>query len=239
MRDLQFVSINDNEEIVISADCSGGIGERQSDIVCASAEKTSYYTMRVALMELLSVGATLTSVTIHNLTGDDTWNAYQSGIQKALTELNLTDVSIGGSTESNFKLEQSALGITLTGIVKKNKKKIRKTKEDDLFAVIGTPLVGEQVLFREVEVAPLSLFLEIVNLGFVHEVVPIGSKGIRYEVEQLCVNNSLHVEQFESSINLNSSAGPATCFLVTYDERKHEMLKKLATPYFHTLLRKP
>ena len=92
------------------------------------------------------------------------------------------NVPITGSTESNFSLLQSALGMIVIG------KRDRVIPEETIlldqmeFAVIGSPLVGEEVLNKVGEVLPLSLFQLLCRLDHV-VILPVGSKGVLHELK--------------------------------------------------------
>ena len=66
-------------------------------------------------MECIAAGGKPFSVVLHNFCGNDSWGELVKGIEKGLKELNLQDVSITGSTESNFHLQQSAIGLVVLG----------------------------------------------------------------------------------------------------------------------------
>jgi hypothetical protein len=56
----------------------------------------------------------------------------------------------------------------------------------------------------------------------VESVVPAGSKGIRYELEQLTEKS------LECGLNLEKSSGPATCFIIAVQEAAMEAVEQEA-----------
>lgn len=232
MRDVAIVHLNENESLVIAADNSGGIGMKDNDHVKVPYDILSYYSFRVAVMECMAAGAKPVSVVMQNFCGDDAWPLLKSGVEKGLYELGINGISITGSTESNFTLLQSALGMVVVG---------RKARDDDHdwlqkelgVAVIGFPLVGEEVIHYQERIAPLSLFKWFCEREEVEAVFPVGSKGIMYELQQLFHGREIEEKQVSCSLDLLKSSGPATCFLVVYRPEVEEKLRRKAGELFH------
>jgi selenophosphate synthetase-related protein len=69
-RDITIIDLGNGEQgyyLIISCDVSGGIGSQKGDFVQTSGEIIGSFTTRVALMEVLAVGASPISV-INTLT---------------------------------------------------------------------------------------------------------------------------------------------------------------------------
>lgn len=230
MRDVSFIPISGKEELVIATDCAGAIGEKLEDDVKVPLEVVGYYTTRVAMMECVSVGATPFAIVLQNFAGDDYWEKIKGGIQQACTELGLQNIKITGSSESNFHVKQTAIGISILGKVDSEKKRIAITPPTARFAVIGKPLVGDEVIEQTNDVLSLSLFQSL--LDFIYEVIPIGSKGIAYELNELLKDNDLQAADIQSTVSLTKSAGPATCVLISYHEEMEPKIKELAGSLF-------
>ncbi|MCM3712495.1 ATPase [Alkalihalobacillus oceani] len=222
MRDVIFIPLSANEELVIAADGAGGIGEKEQDVVQTSYRILSQYTYRVALMECMAVGAVPFSVLVQNFISEEAWPIVIDEIKNMSQKSGLTELEIGGSTESNMPLVQSALGITVLGKVAKDEKKVGKTPSDAAFAVAGLPLYGEEVLTRKDDVLPLDLFLRLLKHPAIYEVVPVGSKGIKYELEHVWGVRNLRAEC--DFIDVCKSAGPATCVIISFDKAEKEKL---------------
>src|SRR5690625_7470259 len=114
-------------------------------------------------MEFVTVGAKQCSNILHNYNDQIVKNELIEGINLELAEVNLKNIPITGSTETNFALNQSALGLVVLG-----KKKIQMEKkfnpEIAKLAVIGKPLVGQELLDDKLSVAPLSLYKKLATL---------------------------------------------------------------------------
>ena len=115
MRDAMIIPVGHDESLVITSDNSGSIGMKELDAVKVSYETVGYCSFRSAVMECMASGAVPIAVIIQNFCGDDDWNDIVSGVQKGLAEIEIEDIQITGSTESNFPLKQSAIGINVIG----------------------------------------------------------------------------------------------------------------------------
>lgn len=231
-RDIAVIPLNHEEELVIAADNSGSIGMRKQDDIQVSYDIVSYFNFRVAWMECAAAGADPIAVVVQNFSGDGAWEALMKGIQRGMTELDI-DLEITGSTETNFSLVQSAVGISVIG--KRKRKTNRYFPEKWLLgefkaAVIGEPLVGNEVLENKQAISPLPLFQWFTIQEAVLSVIPVGSKGILYELEQLFRGREW---QFKSQLDLEKTSGPATCFIVIYQAEAGKFLKDYAGDLFH------
>jgi hypothetical protein len=234
MRNILNIPVYEEFSLIIASDNSGAIGTKEDDLIHVPNETVAYYSFRVAVMECMAAGGLPISVVIHNFCGHEEWKELVAGVQKGLRELGLNEVPITGSTESNFTLLQSAVGLIVVG-----KKIFGKTSELSYskrlkFAVIGMPLVGNEVIVYENQVVPLSIFQEINRLKDVM-IWPVGSKGILHEMNQIFTTKSFTKESLITKLDVIKSSGPATCFIAVYQEEHEEMVKNAAKNYFHTL----
>lgn len=232
-RDIAVVQLSKEEELVIASDNSGAIGKKRLDDVSVSYKTVSYYSFRVALMECIAAGASPFSVVIQNFNGDEAWKDLVAGVEQAMKEIELDHLSITGSTETNFELVQSAVGLTVLG------KRGKTTQTDSLsysnqvkVATIGKPLVGDEVNQHEEEIAPLDLFQWFCRHESVSAVLPVGSKGILYELGQLFANQSL---SYTSELDMQRSSGPSTCFIVVYPRTVDIEVQEKAGKWFHAV----
>lgn len=235
MRDVLIIPLNDEESLVIASDNSGAIGLRDMDAVHVPYDIVSYYCLRVAVMECMSAGAQPFAVTVQNFCGEEAWLPLLKGINRGIEELSLEGIQINGSTESNFNLVQSAIGITVLG---KRKNAVSDShlyySEQTKLAVIGTPLVGDEVVQREAEVAPLSVFKQLCSMESV-VIMPVGSKGILSELNQLFSNQTIDWTDKETCLDVNKSSGPSTCFIIAFPIDKEAKIKSIANQYFHEI----
>ncbi len=223
VRDFQSIQV-ENEELIITNDNSGSIGNKPYDELNVPYDVVGYYCARTALMENMSVGGEPVSVNLLNFCGDDAWKELVSGINKAKKELEINPV-ISGSSESNFSSVQSAFGVTVIGVRKRY-----KVHANDMFAVVGIPLVGEEVVSDEEKMIQLREFKWLVETDLVDLIIPVGSKGIQYELKEY--------GDFESTVDLYKSAGPSTCVIISYSFESEGQLIKVFGNKFSRLIKK-
>ena len=132
------------------------------------------------------------------------------GVQKGLQEIGMANVPSTGSTESNFTMLQSALGMIVIGKRDRDFQDEPVSFETMKCAVIGSPLVGEkEVLNKDREVLPLSLFQELCQLGDV-VILPVGSKGVFHELKVMLGEEELSASSFTCEVDLTKTSGPST-----------------------------
>ncbi|KNF07904.1 alpha-ribazole kinase [Gottschalkia purinilytica] len=229
-RDLTLIDINNDQFLVISCDSSGGIGNKENDVVKVSPEIVGYYTTQVALMEILAFGAKpITIVDTLSVEMSNTGEKIINGIKQVLEPLNF-DISnlVTGSTEENIPVSQTGMGITIIGIVDKNKWRKPYTQAGLLSVVVGLPKVGDEVIAdKNKTIMSVSKLLELKEKEYIKEILPVGSRGILYELEQMAKTNNINFElENETNIDLKKSGGPSTCVIISIEESKYEEFKK-------------
>lgn len=229
MTDAIVLPLTDEIELVIAADNSGPIGEKEADIVQTSNQTVGQFSCRVAIMEAFAAYAKPKTVVMQNFTNDTAWFDYEAGVRKVLREAGVAELPITGSTESNFPGLQSALGLTIIGTRKKRKP--YEWTGEEAFAVIGTPYVGEEVLKNLAIIPSVGLFKEFTETEGVVGVLPIGSKGIEHAYERWTGRK----DKLITSLNLEKTAGPATCFLIAYQEEQLQEVQQLGGELFYPL----
>lgn len=229
-RDLTFIDINSREMLIISCDSCGAIGDKERDIVKVKPETVGFYTAQVALMELLAIGAKPITL-VNNLSVEmhPAGEGIVEGIKKALSPINLKDtLMVTGSTEENFPMCQTAMGVTVIGVVNKEIWQLPRTQRGDIAAVVGLPKVGEEVLcdFGQ-ETLSIDILLKLQNTKRINEILPVGSKGILYEADEMASYNNLSlILNNDLALDLRKSAGPSTCAVVSLKEADLDIIKK-------------
>lgn len=219
-------TLDETSELIIAADNSGAIGEKEADAVHVSYDVMSYYTFRVTYMELVAAGGHPSSIIMHNFNAEDAWEGLLKGIRKGQEEVGLSNLKVSGSTETNFSLSQSALGFVMIG--RREKPAAKPLAKELNLSIIGYPLVGNDVLLYSEKVAPLRLFKEISELEGVVLLRPVSSKGIAYEINR---QFGQHEVSYPDTIDPYGSGGPATSFIVVYDIKIREKIEELAKDY--------
>ncbi|WP_427339681.1 AIR synthase related protein [Caloranaerobacter sp. DY30410] len=228
-RDLTFVEINEEQLLVIACDSSGAIGSKENDIVKVSPDILGYFTTNVALCEILSVGGEpLVIVNTLSVEMNDTGSKIIEGIKRAIEPISVDkDIIITGSTEENFPVIQTGMGITVIGIINTKNWTMPMTKKGAIAVVVGLPKIGEEVIADNgKEIFSLKILLELKKYPFIQEILPVGSKGILFELKEMARTNGLNLSIFNDiKVDLYKSAGPATCAIVSIEEKYFDLLK--------------
>ncbi|NTW72104.1 MAG: selenophosphate synthase [Eubacteriaceae bacterium] len=217
-RDLTIIEVNNSTEMVIACDSLGGIGSKEQDVIKCPFEVSGYYTTLVVLAELLSYRAK-PEILVNNLSFEmePAGRLVLEGIRKALREAELTDdCMITGSTEENVNVVQTALGVTGIGFIEKDLRNKFNIQSGDSAYLMGVPYMGDEVIQNPMEMPLLKAIRILCETEGIAEILPAGSKGIAYEIHQLCHTNRKEFTYADNiKPDLKKSAGPATCAVVT------------------------
>ncbi|WP_125153186.1 AIR synthase related protein [Clostridium rectalis] len=222
VRDLTLISIDKEKVMVVACDGAGGIGKKEGDTFKTDPFYAAKFTARVALMEVICCKAkivTLTNVVCNEM--EPTGSRVIEGITKELEALGLNINVLNGSTEENFKTLSTGIGVTVIGLANTNEIKVNKAKDNDIIISLGLPKLGTEMssLDYDSEIVNYNQINKLLEMEDVHEIVPVGSKGILYESEKLAENNSLNlILKNNLSIDIRRTAGPASVIIASIDE---------------------
>ncbi len=214
-RDVNFIDLDNDKLLLIACDSCGGIGLKENDIVQSPNNITGGFTARVCLMEILSLGAKPVGLTINicnepSPTGDE----MLLGIKKELENIDL-DIPITISTEKNIKTSMTALGVTAMGIVSKKNLLINKVAEGDFIYAAGIPSVGNETIENIKLISDATHIKEILKNQNVKEIIPVGSSGIKGELDKLSTSYDLTIDYIQDTVlDLNKTAGPSTAIII-------------------------
>lgn len=231
-RDLTLIDLDEEKYLVVACDSCGGVGSKEFDVLKAEAEIVGYYTAYVPLAEVISIKAQpITIIDTLSVEMEPYGLKIIDGIKKLANEANLDVSIINGSTEENFKTEQTGIGVTVIGYLLKNDFPIR-TKEGDIALIVGLPKVGQEVLEDKDEILTIKKLIEIRELNYIKEILPVGSKGIYHELKEIEKSNNLKLDfNHFIDIDLKKSGGPSTCAIVTIEEKYlKEFRKRVSIP---------
>ena len=230
VRDLTLISIDENRYMGISCDSCGAIGNKEFDVVKATPQITAYQTAKVALAELMSMG--FTPLVLSNglaVEMNDTGKQLIEGFNSALSMLKTCKVHLTGSTEENMKTVQTSMGVTCIGVCDKDKLKYKKTTNHDICILLGLPLVGNDVINNPDKILDVSDYENLYLCDIIKEILPIGSRGISSELNDLCEYNNLNFKYKDNiSLDITKSAGPSCCCLITLDGLNIEKIVQLS-----------
>lgn len=232
-RDIQLIEKDELNYLAIACDVSASIGEKEGDIVKVPFGVAGYFAAAVPLIELLCIGARPISI-IDTLGVEmkDSGQAVIIGIKKAMDEAKVSDVCLTGSTEDNIPTSTTCIGVTIVSELKKNLLKTHMPLKGQHVYLVGLPKMGRQLVEEEIEdkmgeIIDIDLVMKLRNYRGIGHMLPVGSKGIGYELKTLIHMNELKMMQKETiGIDYDVSAGPATCMLVSCF-KKDEMFLKL------------
>ena len=231
-RDLRIFQLAPDEVMVIGCDSSGGIGPKPLDKLKVDGYIVGKFTTRVALMEVISTGAKPVCV-VDNLCVElkPTGLEILRGVRDEAIQAGLDPkLAVTGSAEKNFAVEQTGIGVTVIGISEKSSLRIGVSRAEDALVSLGNPCVGREVLPSEKKhsICDIADLLKLLSLDFVHEVIPVGSEGVKCEVKVLAESSNLKFkENISCPIDIGKSAGPATVLLASMPVSKLPVVERL------------
>ncbi|MGI6034667.1 MAG: AIR synthase related protein [Limnochordia bacterium] len=232
LRDVTLIEMPEGPLLVVACDSLGAIGPKENDLVKVSGYVVGRLTSRGSLLEVMTTGAR-PLVVINALAVEmiPTGEEIIAGIKDEVAQAGLErDLVITGSTEENIPTKETGLGMTVIGTVTKENLRVGSARSGQLIACIGLPKVGSEVSLDDPETVDLPLLKHLLELEYVSDIIPVGSKGIGYEAGILAATAGLEVA-FETDLDLDKSAGPATCLLISlWPERFEELVRSVGKP---------
>lgn len=111
----------------------------------------------------------------------------------------------------------------VNGIVENRNLRVGKCKRNDWLIAVGNPKVGRDVIEgeRAGSITDLNDEFYLLDLPYVHEIIPVGSRGILREAGTIATDSRLQFYPARNaSVNLKKSAGPATVIICAIDPTK-------------------
>ncbi|MBO0457316.1 hypothetical protein JZO77_11295 [Enterococcus hulanensis] len=220
-RDLSILPISNDKRLVIACDSSAGIGEKEQDVVPIDPAVTAAFCLRVPLMELFCYGAE--PIAVIDLVGNEylpTGKRMLEGIKTELAKADLSHLPLNGSTEENMLTKTTSLGITVIAETSAEKENF-EMKEACSLLQLGQPYVGETVVRNQHKIFSYSIVKTLKMESGVLDMLPVGSKGIRYEVQVMAEGSEYQVEFLEEK-EIDCSAGPASVILLAVKKAQEE-----------------
>lgn len=229
VRDLTALELGNGFSLVVAVDSDGGIGPREHDVVKVSDYLLGRFAMRVPLMEVLCCGALpLAAFDMLTVSMEDGGDEILRGIRDELAEAGLPeDFPLSGSTEDNVPTTMTGVGTTVLGLVHVEDSRPGASKTDDVVLCAGIPKSGpdDEIRLDDDEIVGQSQVRTLLALEGIHDVLPVGSRGVMCEVEEMAKSAGLYfVESGEAAVDCRKSAGPSTCVLVSAQAREVESI---------------
>lgn len=220
-RDVIIFERND-EILAVACDSAASIGSKPMDKVKCDNYLLGYYTARVAVLELICINAKPICISCPSCLDDKATIEAVKGV-KEFAKIN----NIIVSSEKNFEVVQSGFSVTAVGYCNKKDLRIKRTRKDDLLYLLGKPYVGDEVIKAHEKglIPSLEDVKSLMKIKCLHEIIPVGSKGIEYESKVLAEDSNLKVKLKELSY-LKKSAGPSTCLLFSASKDAKVDIKK-------------
>lgn len=216
MKKFRDLIILDEMNLVLACDSAGGIGEKPCDQVFANIEMVSYYAAFVPIVEAICARST-PMVLVDTLCNEREPYGEKiiRGIKMAMSEAGMTSVNaFTGSSEENFLTNMTGIGVTVLG----RGHDIRKAQKGDRVFAIGAALVGEELIKHRDRAMSMSDYIYLKEQNYIHDIVPIGSKGAAHELAEIEAHSGLNARIVNHDFDLNASGGPSAICLVTMNE---------------------
>lgn len=210
--------------LVIACDSNGSVGNKPQDHLAWPPRDTGFVAAKVPLMEVIAAGAE-PFILIDNLCVEmePTGREILGGIEDACRMLARPPV-ITGSDETNMPTVQTGLGVTVIGVAAPEALRFGRSQAGDLVYAVGTPLGplpdGSDAFYdeRASNVCSLATVITLLGMACVHEVLPVGSKGLSYEFGQLAQFAGLRAEALaQPGIDMQRSGGAVAVTLASVD----------------------
>jgi hypothetical protein len=228
IRDITIIDFDENKYLGIACDSCGGIGYKEQDVVKAPPKLAAYQTGKVILAELMSMGFT-PFILADGLAVEmnDTGKQLIEGFNEVLKKLHYS-VHLTGSTEENIRTVQTAMGVTGIGFCDKDKLKFNKTESGDICLLAGLPMVGNEVLNNPDKILDIDDFEKMFLCDYIKEMLPVGSRGIEAELNDLLKYNGLgFIYENNISIDFKKSGGPSCSCIVTLNRKNIENIQRI------------
>ena len=182
VRDVTLIPLVGDMSLVIACNSDASIGEKKNDYYKNAYEEVAVSAMKVPLMEVLATGA-VPVVVVDNLCMEmeGAGKRIISIMRRQLEEAGLSNVQLTGSTEDNMPTTQSGFGVTAIGLLQMQLR-IASTRRGDRVVCVGVPRSGiknERYSEYDRDTAKVSTVRRLAGLPYVHEILPVGSKGVR------------------------------------------------------------
>lgn len=215
-RDVEVVSLDQNQYIVAACDSCGAAGSKEFDVVKVSPYIVGRFTARVALFEITATEAKPLLITVSVASEPDpTAKGILEGVNDELKALDLSGLPVAISSEKNILTKQTGVGISAIGVCQKASLRIATSKPGDKVYCLGLPKVGSEVVTPEdPEIVQGKYIQTLLASQGVHDIIPVGSRGIRGEIELLADHVGCRFKpETDVKIDLDKSAGPSTCLI--------------------------
>ncbi|MDU2984229.1 MAG: hypothetical protein E7B40_06520 [Actinomyces sp.] len=125
--------------------------------------------------------------------------------------------AVTGSTEDNVQTTMTGIGVVVLGELD-NGLLSGGARPGDLVICVGLPRSAPHVrLYRgHPDIVPIADVLALVRSGRVSDALPVGSRGLAWEVPELARTSGLTARWTDQeAVPVDASGGPSTCVLIS------------------------
>ncbi|MEW6974516.1 AIR synthase related protein [Trueperella pyogenes] len=216
MRDL--LVFESDRKLVLACDSVGGIGARPGDTIAAGEKDTAYFAARVPLLEVLCAGAQPLML-VDTLCQDiDSAATVIEEFRAIAAEAGINAEGVTGSTEDNVETSVTGIGVVVIGEIMEELLS-GGANSGDLIVCVGWPrsAPADRLYKEHPDVVPISAIRTLLRSGLLTDALPVGSKGLEWEVEQLSQSAGLSAIWIDNQpIPVRKSGGPSSCVLLSF-----------------------
>jgi hypothetical protein len=219
--------------LVVASDSVGGIGPKPADSVAADAVTVAHFALRVPLLEVLCAGARpIAVVDALCVEYEPTGRTMIEEIRRLAAEAGVPAEAVTGSTEENVVTRATGVGVTVLGRLPSEDAVGGGSRPGDVVVCAGLPLSAprdEIVIGHPGQVSVRAVRAALAS-GLVHDALPVGSRGLAWEVPELARSAGSEFTWLESPVSRTDSGGPASCVLFSCPRGAVEELRALVAP---------
>ncbi len=218
--------------LAFACDSSGSVGGLPEDEVQTGAYQSGIFMVKVPLMEILASGAVPVAVYADFCYGPSAYNdEVLHGIRDELASVGV-DPSIIIKTYGTAKEPQcSATGATVVGQAGPGGLQVAVSRPGDRVYTIGRPHDKDRAEGQLNNAAIKKLR----DCPFIHEILPCGSHGFRYEANTLARSCGLQFEEkgdYPLLAQAEATCGACACAVFTLAQEDEKWLQNLDLPFF-------
>lgn len=203
------------DDLVIACDSVGGIGDKPGDAVWADARTVAHFGARVPLLEVLCAGADpLVVIDALSVERHPSGEAMIAEIESMVADLG--DVVVTGSTEENVRVTATAIAVSVIGRTRPGGVRPGGGCPGDVVLCLGLPrsAPAHRVRIGLPEIVGIDEVRAVLGVSGVHDALPVGSRGIAHELDELARTAGLVGRPVEAPVDMQASGGPASCVLI-------------------------
>ncbi|MGO1383488.1 MAG: transcriptional regulator [Arachnia sp.] len=228
LRDLSLLGLDDERVLIVACDSTGSIGPKKHDVYAAPAHVVAHFALRVPLLELMAAGGRAELIVdALSVELEPTGVEMIDEIRAVAERIGLGPDRITGSTEDNVATVATGVGVTVIGTAQRSALRPGSSRVDDIVLCLGQPTSAphDVVVMDDPRMISLETLMAVLTVDGVHDVLPVGSKGVAYELAELATLAGLVPEEIVHELDIIKSGGPASCVLISVSATAVERLR--------------